>query len=341
MSKINRIESLRDDLTCTIMAPMPCKNDCSFCSQKKMYNRTFGVDDVVRIIESVEKLSEVDKIKNFVISGGEPFADMGVAKLLLRQIRSITSGRKLYVNSNFPAENLKESIDLVNRYTNGFSISSHIIDDGYTNIDTVNKINEANLGASLSCRVNCVLGDKDVNAGDIEKFIASHLGNNIRHINFRADYFKYPKDKVHSPNNQFLVGLDRLVHRMYDKTSVVNHVISGCAVCQTDTFSIANRGAPFDEFDISYHRSNADSTVIIGDTAMISDVIVMPDGRVAFDWDGKIEVGDNEIFLMRKMLLDKIQKVTWNINKMPKAVQEIAQEIRDVYPFASCGSRSC
>lgn len=331
MSKINRIESLRDDLTCTIMAPTPCKNDCSFCTQKKIYNRTFGTNDIANIIEAVEKLSEISRIKNFVVSGGEPFADMGIAKLLLRQIRSITSGRDLYVNSNFPAENIKKSINLVNRYTNGFSISSHIIDGGYTNIDTVNKINDAIIDGSLSCRVNCVLGDKDFVVDDIEKFITSHLGNNITHINFRADYFKYPKDKVHSTNDRFLVGLKKLVHHMYDKTSVVDCVVSECAVCRTDTLIVADRCNPFEEIHISYHRSNADSTVMIGDTAFISDVIVMPDGRITLDWDGNIEVGDNEIFLMKKMVLDK----------MPKVVREKSQRSTPSLLLRSCGSRSC
>jgi organic radical activating enzyme len=296
-----------------------------------MYDRTFGTNDIANIIESVEKLSEVSSIKNFVISGGEPFADMGIAKLLLRQVRSVASGRKVYVNSNFPAENLKESIDIVNRYTNGFSISSHIIDDGYTNIDTVKKINEENLDVSLSCRVNCVLGDKDLTAGDIEKFITSHLGNNIRHINFRADYFKYPNDKIHSTNNMFLVGLKKLVHHMYDKSSIVDHVVSECAVCRTDTFVVADRGNPFEEIHISYHRSNANSTVMIGDTAMISDVIIMPDGRITLDWDGNIEVDDNGIFLMRKMLLDK----------MPKVVRDKSQRSSQIFSLHSCGSRSC
>lgn len=335
MSKINRIESLRDDLTCTIMAPTPCKNDCSFCTQKKLYNREFGVADVSNIIESVEKLSEVSRIKNFVVSGGEPFADMGVAKLLLRQIRSITSGRNLYVNSNFPAKNLKKSIDLVNRYTNGFSISSHIIDDWYTNIDTVNAINESNLDTSLSCRVNCVLEDECIAVEDIEKFITSHLGNNITHINFRANYFKYPADKIHSTNDVFLGRLKESVHRMYDKTSRVDHVVSECAVCRTDTFISAYRRDHFDPFfeekHISYHRSNANSTFMIGDTAFISDVIVMPDGRITLDWDGNIEIGDNEISLMRKMLLDSV----------PKIVRELAQRSKEVYPIRCCGSRSC
>lgn len=331
MSKINRIESLRDDLTCTIMAPTPCKNDCSFCTQRKIYNRKFELNDIANIIESVEKLSEVVKIKNFVISGGEPFADMSVANLLLRQVRNITSGRDLYVNSNFPAKNLKQSIDLVNRYTNGFSISSHIIDDGYTNIDTVNKINEAIIDSSLSCRVNSVIGIKELTTDDIEDFINSHLGNNITHVNFRADYFKYPADKIHSTNDRFLVGLKDLVHGMYDKTSMVGCVVNECAVCRTDTFVVADRGNPFEEIHISYHRSNANSTVLIGDTALISDIIVMPDGRITLDWDGNIEVGDNEIFLMRKMLLDSV----------PKVVRELSQRSEKVYPLRRCGSRSC
>ena len=67
----------------------------------------------------------------------------------------------------------------------------------------------------------------------------------------------------------------------------------------------------------------------------------MPDGRITLDWDGNIEIGDNEFFLMRKMSLDKIQKVARNTDKMSKSAREMAQKIKDIHPFKSCGSLSC
>jgi hypothetical protein len=70
---------------------------------------------------------------------------------------------------------------------------------------------------------------------------------------------------------------------------------------------------------------------MIGDTAMISDVIIMPDGRITLDWDGDIEVDDNGIFLMRKMLLDK----------MPKVVRDKSQRSSQIFSLRSCSSSSC
>ena len=64
----------RSNLSCIIFVPWDCNNHCKFCTSKQMYKqRTCDMD---AILAQIKKINENPLIQEYVLTGGEPLADL-------------------------------------------------------------------------------------------------------------------------------------------------------------------------------------------------------------------------------------------------------------------------
>ena len=85
----------RSNLSCTIFVPWDCKNHCKFCTSKQMYKeRTCDID---AIIAQIKKINENPLIQEFVLTGGEPLADLEQCQKLIDIME-----KPVYINTTFP-----------------------------------------------------------------------------------------------------------------------------------------------------------------------------------------------------------------------------------------------
>lgn len=111
----------RSNLSCTIFVPWDCNNHCRFCTSKHMYKeRTCDMD---AILAQIKKINQNPLITEFVLTGGEPLADIEKCQILLDAME-----KPCFVNTTFPLEgDVQKRIDFVNNSKiAGINISRHM-----------------------------------------------------------------------------------------------------------------------------------------------------------------------------------------------------------------------
>ena len=85
----------RSNLSCTIFVPWDCNNHCKFCTSKQMYKqRTCDMD---AILAQIKKINENPLIQEYVLTGGEPLADLERCQRLIDAME-----KPVYINTTFP-----------------------------------------------------------------------------------------------------------------------------------------------------------------------------------------------------------------------------------------------
>ena len=128
----------KNGATVTIFAPYDCGNKCPFCVNKKEYqaDATFDIDEV---LDSIKKMDAITPNCDFVITGGEPFADLKSLDKILSLISGINAvhncigntGHKVFINTTLPIGKYQEMeiIDFINMHSKvitGLNVSRHI-----------------------------------------------------------------------------------------------------------------------------------------------------------------------------------------------------------------------
>lgn len=115
----------RTNLSATIFVPWDCENNCSFCTSKKDYRdtSTFSLDE---IYETILKIGCSNKFESWVITGGEPFANINSMYTLLCILEKFD--KPVYINTTLPLNTAKEAIDMINDFPiiKGINISRTI-----------------------------------------------------------------------------------------------------------------------------------------------------------------------------------------------------------------------
>ena len=75
----------RRNLACTIFVPFDCDNNCPFCTSKKMYKSIALNPD--KIIKQIEQLNNNFDIVEYVLTGGEPFANLEETKRIIKAMK--------------------------------------------------------------------------------------------------------------------------------------------------------------------------------------------------------------------------------------------------------------
>lgn len=102
----------RSNLSATIFVPSDCTNNCKFCTSKESYS--IRKPNLEKVLKKIHKLNKMDWIQSFVLTGGEPFADLEILQAILNEISPC---KKVYVNTTLPTNRYTEEelVDFINK----------------------------------------------------------------------------------------------------------------------------------------------------------------------------------------------------------------------------------
>lgn len=259
----------RSNLSCTVFAPYDCKNNCPFCTSKPMYRTEAFRANIPLMIEQIKKINNVPFIKEFVITGGEPFANLKLLKDLIDAME-----KTVYINTTLPTSPTSENIDEVINFINsnpkigGVNISRHLSFD-FPNVASLEDIEKI----TKPVRINTVIPEKlggmafDEFFGKFKEFVKKY-GSPTRMINLRANY-KHMK-------HLFLRVFDRFEREL--SKEYIYKGSGGCMVCYSTLFEA-------DNCMIQYHRGMESSRMALSDEVVyFNDVLLTPNGHVYSNW---------------------------------------------------------
>ena len=288
----------RNNLAATIYVPYDCDNNCPFCTSKIEYRQHFP--NVGRIVQALKSLVDNPLIQDIVFTGGEPLANMTILKMLVDITRN--KGKNVFINTTFPKDSHDSLFYLLEEgNVSGINISRH--ESSYEqdsklfyNIAPdwlISKI-------SVPVKINAVVTNVDSFITKLPAIINRWNKPNIR-LCIRHDFRTTTFTNLHTLTD------DPILNYLIQNYSFESHTF--CDVCDTVNF----------EEGISYHRGMEHSSIKMGDTVIVNDIIVFPDGFIAYDWDRK-PISDLEGFMdlgdfMTKTFKEKHEKTIQSNNQ--------------------------
>lgn len=288
----------RNNLAATIYVPYDCDNNCPFCTSKIEYRQHFP--NVGRIVQALKSLVDNPLIQDIVFTGGEPLANMTILKMLVDITRN--KGKNVFINTTFPKDSHNSLFYLLEEgNVSGINISRH--ESSYEqdsklfyNIAPdwlISKI-------SVPVKINAVVTNVDSFITKLPTIINRWNKPNIR-LCIRHDFRTTTFTNLHTLTD------DPILNYLIQNYSFESHTF--CDVCDTVNF----------EEGISYHRGMEHSSIKMGDTVIVNDIIVFPDGFIAYDWDRK-PISDLEGFMdlgdfMTKTFKEKHEKTIQSNNQ--------------------------
>lgn len=262
----------RQNLSVTVFVPSKCENNCTFCTSKPDYDAYEC--NVEKVLKKIKKLSRTDFVKqcveSFVLTGGEPFADLDVLEQILDVI---PKNKRVYVNTTLPTNTCSEG-DLalfVNTHRiDGVNISRHCETfEGDTKMFSKNIAKDGIVRMfNVPVKINALLKD----GSKIDTYLKRWEPYENVSISFRADYRQVTRETLRLLS-------DPVLDKMYKTKGVEYLRHGGCDVCFDVVFSYNNRML------FSYHKGLESSSVPFGSNLLVNDVIVFQDGVIAYDWD--------------------------------------------------------
>ena len=258
----------RSNLACTIFVPFDCDNNCPFCTSKWMY-RESGIEmNIDHIIEMINYVNSSPVISEFVITGGEPTANLTLLKRIVKKKK-----KTVYINTTLPKKNLESVIDYINSEDKigGINISRQFgkLNNLYKYVASPDDI----LKIKKPIRINVMRTQNWIS--NLDQFMSTWIINPNIILNLREDYRYITKENLKVRNDVVDYLANRFVY--------ING--GGCMVCNGETFV-----NPETEQFIHYHRGIEHSCVRYENKTYVNDVIIRPDGRVYDDWDWSVEL---------------------------------------------------
>ena len=265
----------RNNLAATIYVPYDCNNNCPFCTSKIEYKRHFP--NVGRIVKALKSLVDNPLIQDIVFTGGEPLANMTILKMLVDITKN--KGKNVFINTTLPKDNYDSLFYLLEEgNVSGINISRH---EGSYEEDSKMFYNIAPdwliSKISVPVKINAVVTNADSFITKLPTIINRWNKPNIR-LCIRHDFRTTTFTNLHTLTD------DPILNYLIQNYSFESHTF--CDVCDTVNF----------EEGISYHRGMEHSSIKMGDTVIVNDIIVFPDGFIAYDWDRK-PISDLEGFM--------------------------------------------
>ena len=293
----------RNNLAATIYVPYDCDNNCPFCTSKIEYRQHFP--NVGRIVQALKSLVDNPLIQDIVFTGGEPLANMTILKMLVDITRN--KGKNVFINTTFPKDSHDSLFYLLEEgNVSGINISRH--ESSYEqdsklfyNIAPdwlISKI-------SVPVKINAVVTNVDSFITKLPAIINRWNKPNIR-LCIRHDFRTTTFTNLHTLTD------DPILNYLIQNYSFESHTF--CDVCDTVNF----------EEGISYHRGMEHSSIKMGDTVIVNDIIVFPDGFIAYDWDRK-PISDLKGFMdlgdfMTKTFKEKHEKTIQSNNQSTEKI---------------------
>lgn len=262
----------RQNLSVTVFVPSKCENNCTFCTSKLDYDAyECNIDKVLKKIRKLSKTGFVKEcVDSFVLTGGEPFADLDVLEQILD---AIPKEKRVYVNTTFPTNTYSENelalfvnthrIDGVNisRHCETFEQDTKMFSKNIAKDGIVRMLN-------VPVKINALLKD----GSKVETYLKRWESYNNVSISFRADYREVTRETLRLLS-------DPILDKMYEIGGAQYLRHGGCDVCFDVVFLYNNH------MFFSYHRGLESSSVPFGSNLLVNDVIVFQDGVIAYDWD--------------------------------------------------------
>lgn len=193
---------------------------------------------------------------------------MTILKMLVDITRN--KGKNVFINTTFPKDSHDSLFYLLEEgNVSGINISRH--ESSYEqdskmfyNIAPDWLINRI----SVPVKINAVVTNVDSFITKLPTIINRWNKPNIR-LCIRHDFRTTTFTNLHTLTD------DPILNYLIQNYSFESHTF--CDVCDTVNF----------EEGISYHRGMEHSSIKMGDTVIVNDIIVFPDGFIAYDWDRK------------------------------------------------------
>ena len=263
----------RNNLSATIFVPSDCTNNCKFCTSKESYHKR--KPNLEKVLKKIKKLNKIDWIHSFVLTGGEPFADLDILQKILD---TISSKKQVYVNTTLPTNRYTEN-ELAN-FINGsridcINLSRHCDTSEKDKMFFSEYIAQDHIVSKLKkpVKVNSII-KKDTN---IKKVLDRWCKYSNVFVSFRADYRDITKASLKDLQDDITLAILNT-----NKVKYLSH--GGCDVCFDVNFCYK------DTFYFSYHRGMEHSSILFGDELIINDVLVSQDGKLYYDWNQNKDV---------------------------------------------------
>lgn len=260
--------------TVTIFVPYDCNNNCPFCINKDEYSDSSNFN-IEKIIESIKILDEITPTCDFVLTGGEPFANL---TSLQRILNAIPNTHKIFINTTLPINVYTPGhlIAFINNNANkitGLNVSRHLV--GYVNGMSIEDMEEL----KPSIRINCVLYGIDYDKLLLKKFITV-FSHTYYPIQFRKDY------RFITPENIFDLNNDTDFQKLKKAFNYLKPVGKDRIRCGYE-FEYGGKR-------IVYHKTLPYSKIKTGNGTILYDIIIRQDGTIMDDWNGYGELLDIE-----------------------------------------------
>lgn len=276
----------KNGATVTIFAPYDCGNKCPFCINKKDYkNNPDYKPNIYQVFDSIGIMDEITPNCDFVITGGEPFADYAKLVSIIGYIHNKNkkgSNHKIFINTTAPwiQEDVKKINDLKD-YITGINISRHIT-------KYVKEGDDRLMGyIEVPVRINCVLMTK------IEAEQAKDFKSRFSITNY-PNSPHYPITGIQFRDNYIDVGWKNLYNMRINEiyNTVLKNFIGyepNCPeayITKMESFRwTATIQEGKHETPIYFHRTMEKSRLENDRVIEINDVIIRPNGNIMDDWN--------------------------------------------------------
>lgn len=211
--------------------------------------------DLQQVLQRIEQINNCYAVTEFVITGGEPFADLETLKKIVN-----VCDKTVFINTTLPLQdNLNEIIEYINTEDKikGISISRHM---NYKLPSIASKEQISQITKPI--RINSVVANNELIIPFIDEW------KDVGLVNLRADYRKITFESLKIKDSVD----DLLLSQYYYKGT------NCCMVCNSEFFGL-------DDFTVCYHRGLELSSLQYGNKIYVNDVLIYPNGNIAYDWD--------------------------------------------------------
>lgn len=275
---MKKYKTRKGGATVTIMVPYDCGNNCPFCVNKAEYENTSDFS-LEKIIENIKVMDEITPYCDFVLTGGEPLADLEQCQQLLD---AIPNTHKVFINTTLPLIGIKEDsgiseeidyykewrlAEFLNRNANkitGINVSRHL----YNFVKECNDIIFEWI--KLPFRINCVLYGR-FGVKQIQNYV-KRFKKYSTHIQFRKDYTITTPGNLYDPEDEIMLNL----HEAFEYVEP-----------PLGEYRMRN-GYKFrdeDGFIVTYHRTLPYSTIKEDGYDILYDIIIRQTGELTSDWN--------------------------------------------------------
>jgi len=290
MKYIDDLDIIAGEPNFTIVLPVDCSADCSFCSwrtsnqDKQTFNNRAFIDGLILALENLPK-----RCTQITISGGEPSVYSELSTVMatiayhkrknIKKVVFTTNGQNILKLAN--EKWFTDVVDYVNisRHDSNQEDNDRIMGIKTITWGGIKKASKRLGNAGIPTNINCVLSDSITTKYSdifINDFVRLARKNFINSITFRRDY-----------DDGF--GVHPLEGYMGTSTN-----IGECPVCRKSRYIVNG-------MEVIFTTSEFEPTDVLGE--QVYEFILQPNGKLTTNWEGTDEVVMGKIDSIRDIAI--------------------------------------